>query len=338
MEKIKEFAYHIVNKSLKIKKNDVVSINADLLYEEDTFLLLSLIEELAMNIRSRMAFPFFDFTISKLKTRFFDLPKKVIKNRPNYYIENLKNVDVFIDLRWKTDPGFVYEIDSEKYELYQKTMSPISKIIHDDSKRILLLSFPSKKTAKFFNINYNLLNKSYFSLFDSQKSKIKNNFNRVMKKLDKNSGIIETEKGKIELDLNNFLFENYYFSKEIPVISYPFGYIIFPVKKIEGVLESQYINWENQFWQNVGIEFQYNKIYQIDSVNDEFTIYKLFNSFRESPFCLIGLNSLIEERIGYFPFDSKAKGQVSLIWGLSYKKMYQFHFQSSIDMLLTDSF
>ena len=89
MEKYSELAFNIVNNLLKIHNDNVISIAGEIHNSnnsEEPLIELPLIEELAVAIRKRKAFPVLEISTESLKKRFFaEMPEDIFSVPPNYY-------------------------------------------------------------------------------------------------------------------------------------------------------------------------------------------------------------------------------------------------------------
>ena len=87
MEKYIELSYNIINNLLRIQKDDVVSISGEIrngANADYALIELPLIEEIAVAIRKKKAFPVLELTTENLKKRFFvEMPDDVFSVPPN---------------------------------------------------------------------------------------------------------------------------------------------------------------------------------------------------------------------------------------------------------------
>ena len=123
MEKFSELAFNIVNNLLKIQSNDVISISGEIHNgnnSNDPLIELPLIEELAVAIRKRKAFPVLEMSTEKLKKRFFaEMPEEVFSVPPNYYKSWINAIDKFIEISWESYSRAFHETSDKQIKQFK---------------------------------------------------------------------------------------------------------------------------------------------------------------------------------------------------------------------------
>ena len=103
--KYSEIVFKIINSVLKVKEGDVISISSEIQNagnSPEPLSELPLVEELAVGIRKKKAFPVLEISTENLQKRFFSEMNEEIYALPlNYYLKWIEDIDCFIEVGWK---------------------------------------------------------------------------------------------------------------------------------------------------------------------------------------------------------------------------------------------
>ena len=127
-----------------------------------------LLEEIGLSILRKGGIPHITSTSDYFDESIFtdDLIKaNIIEKTPLHYLKLIENIDAYIAIEPLEDPSIRHNAPKEKLEAYQKSIAPIRNILYGfkeeyaPGNKWCYAAWPSKKAAKFFNIDYNLFEK-----------------------------------------------------------------------------------------------------------------------------------------------------------------------------------
>ena len=90
---------------------------------------------------------------------------KTLEQPPLPYLEMIKKIDAYIVIEYPEDPLIRNEAPKDKLKAYQKSVAPLREILYGfkkeyaPGKKWCYAAWPSKKAAKFYNIDYDLFEK-----------------------------------------------------------------------------------------------------------------------------------------------------------------------------------
>jgi len=160
-QKIKTCAENIA-KSINIKEE------GEYVLIKGGFYTHELLEEIGLSILRKGGIPHITSTSDYFDESIFtdDLIKaNIIEKTPLHYLKLIENIDAYIAIEQLEDPSIRNKAPKEKLEAYQKSIAPIRNILYGfkeeyaPGKKWCYAAWPSKKAAKFFNIDYNLFEK-----------------------------------------------------------------------------------------------------------------------------------------------------------------------------------
>ena len=160
-QKIKTCADNIA-KSINIKED------GEYVLIKGGFYTHELLEEIGLSVLRKGGIPHITSTSDYFDESIFtdDLIKaNIIEKTPLHYLKLIENIDAYIAIEQLEDPSIRYKAPKEKLEAYQKSIAPIRNILYGfkeeyaPGKKWCYAAWPSKKAAKFFNIDYNLFEK-----------------------------------------------------------------------------------------------------------------------------------------------------------------------------------
>jgi len=159
--KIKNCAENIT-KSINIKKE------GECVFIKGGFYAHQLLEEIGLSILRKGGLPHISSVSDYFDESIFqdDLIKTdIIEKTPLHYLKLIENIDAYIVIEPLEDPAIRNKAPKEKIKAYQKSVAPIRDILYGfkeeyvPGKKWCYAAWPSKKAAKFFNIDYNLFEK-----------------------------------------------------------------------------------------------------------------------------------------------------------------------------------
>ncbi|MBT3756858.1 MAG: aminopeptidase, partial [Candidatus Cloacimonetes bacterium] len=165
MEKFSELAFNIINNLLKIQKHDVISISGEIHNANNAnepLIELPLIEELAVAIRKRKAFPVLEMSTEKLKKRFFaEMPDEVFSVPPNYYKNWINAIDKFIEISWESYSSDFHDKSDRQLKQFKDSTNSILQHLFQQKKKIIFLNFPTQELAEYIGTEYKKLVSTY---------------------------------------------------------------------------------------------------------------------------------------------------------------------------------
>lgn len=309
-----EIAFKIVNVILKAKPAQVVTLSAEIHngYEMDNPLNeIPFLEELAMALRKKKAFPILDIASENLRKRSFsEIPDEILDMPLNYYQQWVSLSDFFIDLSWRANPYFYKQIPDRYYNRLKKAMEVLWEQIRVQQKQIVLIGFPTFALAKFYKVEYQLLQDAFFNSLNCDYHELKKNLFILDGDINNSENwelITEDRHLKFKFDENPG--ELFYgdFNKE--------GFLILPTGKWErridmtglnGLYYAHYLYFENVVYKEVQLFIEHGKILSVDFLNrrpDNYMIQNLLQKDIQSCVLTIGMNSNLSNPIYYSLFD-----------------------------------
>lgn len=309
-----EIAYNLIHVVLKIKQGHVVNLSAEIHngYELDNPLIeIPFLEEIALAIRKKRAFPVLDIASENLRKRSFAEINNDDLHLPQQYYEKWVSMsDIFVDFGWKSNPYFIQDIPPRFIKQYTKTMNDLWEQIQKQNKKIVLMGFPTEALAKYYSINYSLLKDCYFEALNCNYQLLKKSVYLMDAQLNKSAewNIVSEDRNlKVKFtEQDAYCFFGDFLNQ---------CYIVLPTGKIEkqievssldGILYADTMYFENKVYSDIQIIFDQGKIHSVDFLNrlsgDHF-IHNLLLNHIESAYLCIGMNPNLKQVIKYTLFD-----------------------------------
>lgn len=323
MKEYSEIAFNIINNFLKIHKNDIVAISGEIHNNEDSphpLVEFPLIEELAVAVRKKNAFPKLNIYTQNLKKRFKqEIPEEIFSSSQNHYFNWIDSVDSFIEIGWKRLSEDFESTSENKLRNPGSTESIIFQKIIKQKKKIIFLNFPTYELAEKTDSDFEELNNSYLKA-------IKCNYNTLKMKAKDfqedffsfsnyriSSGIEELDLKLIKNEYQLFMGE----SLDHQIIVLPAGVIEFPIDKnfLNGTFFAEKIYYKNLIYKNVKINFLDGSVRFVSFEAGEKGNYRLQNAITSSQkesFFSIGFNSEISCYTNFYLYDRCINGNISL--------------------------
>ncbi|MGB5912494.1 MAG: aminopeptidase [Promethearchaeia archaeon] len=160
-QKIKLCAENIT-KSVNIKKD------GEFVVIRGGFHFYELLEEIALSVLRKGGIPHIFSTSDYFEENIWQDDKikaKTLEKPPFPYIEMIKNIDAYIVIEYPEDPSIRNKAPESKLGAYQKSVAPLRDVLYGfkeeyaPGKKWCYAAWPSKKAAKFYNVDYEVYEK-----------------------------------------------------------------------------------------------------------------------------------------------------------------------------------
>jgi aminopeptidase len=345
-EKIKLCAKNIVNAINIQKKGENVLVKGGI-YSQD------LLEEIALNVYRNNGIP---IIISNsdyyTETIYQDLniSSEILEITPLHYLKLIENIDAYIVIEPDEDPGVRNRAPREKLNAKIKYNAPIRDVLYGGKKEFApgkkwcYAGWPSRKAAKYYNIEYELLEKFIVGGMSVPQTKMNEITENLGRNFENAKKVYATDdlgtdfwvniQGRAKIQDNGLL------SDERIVLgllggNLPAGEVFFPPhEKIgEGTIFCPLTRdrLSNKIVKNVNLKFKEGHLL-IDEVTADENLNDLVSTFKQSEKIDreknlselrtynvaelgIGCNPEITKAIGYILTDEKINGSVHVAFG-----------------------
>ncbi len=308
-----------------IKKGDVVSISGIIHNSDDAddpLYELPFIEELAVQIRKKRAFPFLELSTENLKKRFFqEMPQEVYSADPHYYKNWIDTIDFFIEIGWENFSNRSHSDGDEKVKRIHDTMLYLIEHFISQHKKMIFLNFPDQELALITDQKLAELQKIYLRVINCDY----NYLNLIGNDLNENlisfqNYLIYDEDHQLNFKTIRNAHTLYAGNiKDRSIITLPSGFIELQLdrEEINGEFRGEKVYYKDKILENVKLKFEAGTVrYVVFKENNEnnFVLQnELMNSLSN---CLltIGFNDEIINYTNYFYYDRCIKNNHSLIF------------------------
>ena len=346
LEKIKLCAKNIVNAINIQRKGENILVKGGT-YSQD------LLEEIALEVYRNKGIPvIMSNSDNYINTIYQDesISSEILEITPLHYLKLIENIDAYIVIEPYEDPGILGNAPREKLNAKIKFNAPVKDILYGGKeeyapgKKWCYAGWPSRKAAKYYNIEYELLEKFIVGGMSVPQNK--------MNEITKNLGYFFENAKKVYVSddlgtdftvtiqdrpmiLDNGLLSDDQIALGLLGGNLPAGEIFFPPhEKIgEGTLFCPLTRdrMTKKIIKNTRLSFKEGKLL-IDEVTSEENQSDLVNTFKDSEKIDreknipelrtynvaelgIGCNPEITKAIGYILTDEKINGSVHLAFG-----------------------
>jgi len=345
-EKIKLCAKNIVNAINIQKKGENVLIRGGV-YAQD------LLEEIALEVYRNDGIPVITSTSDDYKEAVFQdssISSEILEVTPLHYLKLIENIDAYIVIETDEDPGVRSRAPRNKLNAKIKYLAPIKDVLYGmkkeyaPGKKWCYAGWPSKKAAKYYGIEYELLEKFIVSgisipqeTMNEITAKLSENFKNaknvyVRDDLGTEFWVNIQDRAGIQDD---GLLTDDQIALGLLGGNLPAGEVFFPPheKMGEGTLFCPLTRdrLSNKIIKNVHLKFKNGQLL-IDEVTADENLNDLINTFKHSEKIDrdndlpeirtynvaelgIGCNPEITRAIGYILTDEKINGSVHLAFG-----------------------
>ena len=347
-EKIKLCADNITKYINMKKEGEFVLIKGGLYTHE-------LLEEIGLSVLRKGGIPHITSTSDYYDQSIFQddlITPNIIEKTPMHYLELIKKMDAYIVIEPLEDPSIRNNAPKEKLDAYTKSVAPYKDIIYGfkeeyaPGKKWCYAAWPSKKAAKYYNIEYNLFEKFIvegMSIPTEKMTKIVKNLGQQFENVKKvyvndSNGTdfwVSVENRPRNLD-NGVLSEEQIALGDIGG-NLPAGEVFFPPIETEGegkiFVPLTKERHTHKILENVEIYFKDGKLI-LDKVTADSNLDFLIEAFKQAEAIDrinnvptlrtynvgelgIGCNPVITEAIGYILTDEKIDGSVHVAFGFN---------------------
>ncbi|MFW9969219.1 MAG: aminopeptidase [Candidatus Odinarchaeota archaeon] len=347
-EKIRSCANNIT-KSISIKNEGEFVLIKGASYCQD------LLEEIGLSVLKKGGIPHITATSDYYEESFWqdnDIKIKTIEKSPLPYIEMIKKIDAYIVIEYPEDPLIRNNAPEEKLKAYQKSIAPIREILYGfkkeyaPGKKWCYAAWPSKKAARFYNIDYDLFEKFIVDGMSIPSEELTNITLNLGKHFDNAKKVyVRDEYGTdfwVSIENRARILDDGILSDEQIELgdlggNLPAGEVFFPPNEKQG--EGKIFcpltieRYSNKILKNVELNFKEGRLL-MDKVSADNELDILIEAFKQSEKIDkqnnvpelrtynvgelgIGCNPIITKAIGYILTDEKINGSVHVAFGFN---------------------
>ncbi len=287
---------------------------------------IKIIEELAIMIRVKGAYPVLDLATKTIKLRSLEeTPEEKYYVPDEYFSQWVKLVDIIIDLSFPEIRNIFTDnyIASNKTDLINKSLQFIYKNMLISEKKVLLPNFPKPSIAEYYSIDLTNLEGFYLSSFEPIESKMNVKGLKILNHImpGETYCLKSSDKEESILKLSISDHQSYFVSNKI-TNSYtvlPFGYVALTVNKntLNGVFKADKLYYKNICRESVILTFSYGNILSIQFENNdalsEIIKVGIMNSKDRVEF-FIGVNNGVSEPCNFNYYDRCLDNNFSLVF------------------------
>jgi leucyl aminopeptidase (aminopeptidase T) len=274
---------------------------------------LPLIEELAVAIRKRKAFPVLEMSTEKLKKRFFaEMPDEVFSVPPNYYKNWINAIDKFIEISWESYSSDFHDKSDRQLKQFKDSTNSILQHLFQQKKKIIFLNFPTQELAEYIGTEYKKLVSTYIDGVNCNYNLLKINGEEYREQYFSFSNYrITTNSETLAIKINRdkpVLFSGDISEHQVLVL--PTGIIEFPINResMNGIYFAEKIYYKDRNYNNIKIKFENGSIRYV--------------AFKED----------IKEYTNYFSYDRCIDGNISMkFFDKNSKPIFLSNINSKID-------
>lgn len=313
MENYSELAFNLVNNILRLKKNNVISISGELYNSKKSndspLQEIPLIEELAVAIRKKSAFPILEISTTNLQERFFsEMPESIYSLSPDYYEQWIAMIDSFVEVGWQK---FFNEFEPKNKAIeMNESGQKILKQIFDNNKKMVFLNYPNQDLAEILTLNYKKLLSAYYDSVNcdyralyKQGLKLKERyFSSANYFIEDMENLLELKIIKDEANLNCAN------ATENPLLILPAGFIDFPLLRpsLNGIFRAERVYWQKHVFEDVKIMFNEGNMRYVNFKDERKENFLLQNALMQTTAecqLTIGFNPEIYSYTNYSQYD-----------------------------------
>jgi len=315
-----QVAFNIINNFLKIYKDMVISISGEIHNAQGSvqpLVEIPLIEELAIAIRKRKAFPVLELSTQNLKKRFFqEMPDEILEIPPHYYDSWIDAIDVFIEINWKNLTDEFDEKIKEKYDKFKSHTNPIWEKIFNQKKKVIFLNFPTLELAKHIDINYEDLKQQYFNAINCNYNLLRTRREELQDDIFSFASY-RISMGSEELDLKLEKDKPAAFIGSDQIVILPSGFVEFPAHRnsLNGVFKADKAYYDGYIYDNINLNLENGVVRFVAFEAEKKGNYKLQNALMNSGkdcSLSLGFNKNISSYTNYFYYDRCREGTITL--------------------------
>lgn len=286
---------------------------------------LKIIEEFALHIRKRGAFPILDLAIKSLKLKMLNETSAADYFIPKtYFSEWVKLINIIIDVSFPENRNLFTEnfFSTEKMAKVNDSLQAIYKNMLIADKVVLLPNFPKSSIAEHYNLDLKVLENFYIGTFGPVVNKMNVQGSKIVNHVfPKEVYFLQQVSSKNAMQIKIATQQSYYVGNKIGnyYTVLPFGYVVLSVLKssLNGVFEAAKVYYKNEYRDSVTISFSFGNVQSIQcSSSDSFSeIIRngLINS-KEIVELFIGVNNGVDSYCNYHYYDRCINHNFSLVF------------------------
>ena len=321
MKDLRSSVNNLLSNFLKIRKDDLVSIAADIYNREgiaDPLVELHFVQELILELSRIGANPFLNLTVQKIQ----DAIKKELPEKINHSSEKLNqtlidNMDIFIEVGWKKLSRQI--LSGTEYGQTKDPQIYYWHKIFQNKKDIIFLNYPTPELAKHIEVEYSKLLKTYIRSINCNYKMLRKQADDLKDEFFSYANYrITSQKEKLDIKIMKDRYQLFMGSPmDHQVTILPAGVIEFPVDKIslEGIFQAEKVFYKDLVFNNVKLNFSDGVIRYISfkaEDKDNFALQSKIMSSQKECYFSLGFNEEITGYSGFYLYDRCIKGNISL--------------------------
>ena len=347
-EKIRLCAENIT-KSINIQKEGELVLIKGGLYTHE------LLEEIGLSVLRKGGLPHITSTSDYFDESMFQdelIKTNIIEKTPLHYLKLIENIDAYIVMEPLEDPSIRNNVPKEKLDAYTKSISPLRDVIYGfkeeyaPGKKWCYAAWPSKKAAKFYNIDYDMFERFIVDGMSIPSEKITRIVKRVGEKFENAKKVYVTDEFGtdfwVSVEDRAKILDNGILSDEQIALgdlggNLPSGEVFFPPHEKQGegkiFVPLTKERYTHKILKNVELTFKNGKLV-LDKVTADSNLDALIEAFKQREELDkinkvpdlrtynvaelgIGCNPVITKAIGYILTDEKINGSVHVAFGFN---------------------
>jgi|GEM_PF-3408501 len=327
MNHLPVIAYKIVGQVLEVQKGEVVSIQGEIhnAPEEGAYAFalaqVPLIEELALAVRKKGAFPVIEMSTENLRRRFLrEMPDEILDLPLDWYGRWAEGIDYHVDVGWRTSPHLYDGIPDSTYERISTSTQAVRKAIMRHAKKLVFLGCPSQSLARYYELDADALRAAYTAALNCDYNRLRTAVDILRREMPAAAAFylysapypgageqtLALEVGPAD--------DEYTRSAEGRFIILPAGLVSLELKGIHGSLACRQVYYGHRQWADVVCRFEQGRCVDVYSSNES-DLNRLRNGLlnhRGKVLLGVGINENIKAPCGYPLYDETQRGLPTL--------------------------
>lgn len=306
------FVTALLDHILNLKPDTVISLSAEI-HSNDTDPLseITCVEEIALGIRKRQAFPLLEYTTSNLRRRFFEeLPSHIITQKPSYFDAMNAIIDIYMEIGWESLAEMEIQPDQAKAAVASNSGRQVIEEILQRQKLLLLLNYPTPPLAKKIGVEFHALKEHYLDAVCTNYGLLNIRTEDCTKELfTARDYQLTTDLGELSFSLmRDKLTRSAARVQQEQVIVLPSGYVTCPAVRssIHGELLADRLYYMGSVYQDVKLRFDQGSIRFVTTANGEnvnYDLHSALSSSNDTCFVMYGCNRNNTQFSGYALYD-----------------------------------
>ncbi|MCD6180788.1 MAG: hypothetical protein J7K89_00210 [Candidatus Cloacimonetes bacterium] len=306
------FVTALLDHILNLKPNTVISLSAEIhSFDPDPLCEIECVEEIALGIRKRQAFPLLEYTTTNLRNRFFsELSPQLISQKPTYFDKMNELIDVYMEIGWNSLAEASHSEDPDKEATLRTSERKVIEEILQQNKHMVLINSPTETLAQQCGMAYHTLLLLYLDAVCTNYGLLKVRTEESMKEFfTARDYLLTTEMGELSISIER---ENCQrsagFLPEEQIIALPAGCVTCPARRssIHGEILAQRLYYGTKTYHNVKLRFDHGSIRFVtisDDRNVNFDLHNALSGSAETCYLMYGCNRDLLEFTGYSLYD-----------------------------------